>query len=67
MNELRRAIAAELNDQAQALTAIGVVAQLLEAEDTELLEMLQANARRAIRVHRRMVELCKIKTEAEEE
>jgi len=58
MDELQREFAHELDDQAQALTAVVVAAQLLESEpDTELLEQLQENARRAIRAQRRMVAL----------
>lgn len=66
MGEIQRAIAAELDDQAQALTAVVVAAQLLESEpDTELLVLLRENARRAIRAQRRMVELCKANEEGE--
>jgi len=55
-----KAIRAELDEQAQALTVVACTIELFQQTgDTDLIDLAQEGARWAIRSHTHLVELCR--------
>jgi len=51
------AIESELDELAQALTAVGLAAEVLDGGDADLQELLRTQAARAVRAQRRLTTL----------